>query len=110
MLLQSECDIYRLDPLKNKLDTAKLLFEGIMNCAVRENGRAFHQAGMAPFNNENEKLGAYSGHYPLVLGPLCEYWLVSHDERCWEFLNEVAEGFIFDMIPNNLHLITKKIH
>ncbi len=100
MLLQSECMRYRQGITDLKLATR--IFEGMMALATRENGRAFYQYGNAVFNEEKVSEG-YKGHYPMVFSGFCEYWLVSKDKRCWDFMTELAEGFILDLMPNHLH-------
>ncbi len=100
MLLQSECLRYRQGVTDLKLATR--IFEGMMALATRENGRAFYRYGNAFYNEEKASEG-YKGHYPMVFSGFCEYWLVSKDKRCWDFMTELAEGFVLDLMPDHLH-------
>lgn len=100
MLLQSECMRYRQG--KGDLELAKRIFEGMMSLAIRENGRAFYRYGGAMFNEEKATEG-YKGHYPMVFSGFCDYWLITKDQRCWEFMTELAEGFVLDLTPDHLH-------
>ncbi len=101
MLLQSECMRCRQGEGDSAL--AKRIFEGMESLATRENGRAFYRYGNAFYNEEKVSEG-YKGHYPMVFSGLCEYWLTSGDKRCYEFMTELAEGFVLDLMPDNLHL------
>lgn len=100
MLLHSECLRYRRG--QGDLATARRLFEGVAAAAVRRNGRAYFHAGGAFFDAERVAEG-YKGHYPTIMGPLCEYYLASGDQRCYDLLTEVAEGFLHDLTPGMLH-------
>ncbi len=100
MLLQSECLRYKQG--KGDLKLATRIFEGMMALATRENGRAFYRYGNAFYNEEKASEG-YKGHYPMVFSGFCEYWLASGDKRCLEFMTELAEGFVLDLMPDHLH-------
>ncbi len=100
MLLHNECLRFRQGV--GDLSLCRRLFEGMEALCIRENGRAYYRYGMAHFN-EHAVSGGYKGHYPVVFSGLCEYWLVSGDERCWELMTELAEGFVCDLQPDHLH-------
>lgn len=100
MLLHSECLRFRQG--KGDLSLARRLFEGMEALCTRENGRAYYRYGMC-FFNESKCSEGYRGHYPVVFSGLCEYWLVSGDQRCWNLMTELAEGFVCDLQPDHLH-------
>lgn len=99
MLLQSECDRYRLNPEQHDLNIASGLFEGLLNAAIRENGFARFPAGL-DFSEEGQPGSCYGLAYSPVMGALCEYWEVSGDSRCLKLLYEMAEGWVRDFAPN----------
>lgn len=101
MLLHSECDRYRMG-YKDSLPIMQQLFEGINECAVKENGRAYFNAGGA-FFNEEKIVESYRGHYPVIMSGLCEYYLSTKDQRAYDLLTEIAEGFLYDLTPSHLH-------
>lgn len=101
MLLQSECLRYRQGAAD--LSLARRIFEGLAAQATRENGRAYYRHGNTPYNKEKVNDPFYAGHYPTVFNGLCEYWLVSGDERCMKLMTELAEGFVLDLMPGHLY-------
>ena len=100
MLLHSECLRYRRG--LNDLSLAANIGKGLMDLAHRENGHAYFPNGMAAYNEE-ENTWAYSDHYVPVMNALCEYWLLTDDEECLNFLYELAEGMVCDTNPRHLH-------
>ena len=100
MLLHSECMRHRRR--LNDLSLATNIVKGLMDLAVRENGHAYFPNGMAAYNEE-ENTWAYSDHYVPVMNALCEYWLLTDDEECLNFLYELAEGMVCDTNPRHLH-------
>jgi hypothetical protein len=100
MLLHSECMRHRRG--LNDLSLAANIVKGLMDLAHRENGHAYFPNGMAAYNEE-ENTWAYSDHYVPVMNALCEYWLLTDDEECLNFLYELAEGMVCDTNPRHLH-------
>ncbi len=100
MLLHSEC--LRVKHGLCDASVARAIFEGMMDEATREDGRAYFRHGFAIYN-ETEAPGTYADHYPVVMSGLCEYWMLTGDERCLEFLYELAEGLVCDLQPQHLH-------
>ncbi len=100
MLLQSECLRYRRGI--TDLTLARRIFEGMAEIITHDYGRAYYRYGMA-FYNEEKVTDGNRGLYPNVFSGFCEYWSVSGDKRCWDLMKELAEGFVCDLMPDNLH-------
>ena len=100
MLLHSECLRHRRG--LNDLSLAKQIVQGLIDAATHADGRTYFVNGMSCYNEE-EGTGAYSDHYVPVMNALCEYWLLTKDESCLEFLYELAEGMVCDANPRHLH-------
>lgn len=102
MLLQSECDRFRQGK-REALPVMRQLFEGVAAFAAHRDGRAYFPVDGSFFDETGHGTECYKGHYQAILGPLCEYYLVTRDRRCWDLLTELAEGLLYDLTPHMLH-------
>jgi hypothetical protein len=101
-LLQSEVDLYRITGDESHKKVARRLFEGLRKAATWDTGRAFFPNGGQGFKPGKNSRG-YEGHYPMVVGPLVDYWRFCRDDEALPFARAMAEGIVADLQPQHVH-------